>query len=476
MAPFFQAQPTPVRRKEKRLGARPGNWPEYCLLVQRDMKPEPSQTQYPHVVIVGAGFGGLNAAKKLAGAPVKVTILDRRNFHLFQPLLYQVAAGGLAPGDIAAPVRAEFKNQPNVHVLQAEVEDFDVAARQVVLAGGERLPYDFLILATGVEYNYFGNDQWKEIAPALKTIEDALSIRRRVFEAFEEAERATDPAAREAWLTFVIAGGGPTGVEMAGTIAELAHHTLRGDFRNFDPADSKVIIIEGADRVLPPFPPKLSAWAARSLKRLGVTMLLKSLVTNVTDDHVTIKTESGEATRIPTRTVLWAAGTKANPLGRQLAAKAGAETDRIGRVVVGPDLSIPGHPELFVVGDLAHFAHQGGKPLPGVAQPAIQGGQYIARVIRARLKGNTKIAPFRYRDKGSLAVIGRNAAVADLGFMRLHGFPAWLIWAVVHIAFLIDFESRTSVMFRWTIEYLTRKRGARLITGEGCEKAPHTVK
>lgn len=429
------------------------------------------QEKRPHVVIVGAGFAGLNSAKALASAPVDVTVLDRRNFHLFQPLLYQVAAGGLAPGDIAAPVRAEFKGRRNVRVILSAVEDFDVPGQRVLLEGGGALPYDYLIVATGVEYNYFGRDDWRRLAPSLKTIEDALVIRRRIFEAFERAEREPDPAAREAWLTFVVVGGGPTGVEMAGTLAELAHHTLRGDFRAFDPATARILVVEGADRVLPPFPPDLSAWATRSLEKLGVTIVTRALVTDVQEDQVTLRTEAGDQV-IRARTVLWAAGTRAGPLGARLAAATGAPTDRLGRLIVEPDCSLPGHPEIFVLGDLAHFAHQGGQPLPGVAQPAIQQGRYVGRLIRARTQGLASPGPFRYRDKGSLAVIGRNAAVADLNRLHLHGLPAWLIWAGVHIAFLINFESRTSVMFRWTIEYLTRKRGGRLITGEGCEPAP----
>lgn len=423
------------------------------------------------VVIVGGGFGGLSAARELARSSLEVTMVDRRNFHLFQPLLYQVAAGGLAPGDIATPLRAEFKNRKNVKVLQAEVTDFDLAQQKLLLKDEEPIPFDYLIVATGSKYNYFGRDDFQKTAPSLKTIEDALLIRRRVFEAFEEAEKEPDPQKRLEWLTFVIVGGGPTGVEMAGTLAELAHFTLRGDFRTFDPREARIILVEGIDRILPPFPPELSHRAAESLGKLGVTIKTKAMVTSMDSESVTLKTEAGEEV-LRARTILWAAGVQASSLGGKLAAATSTAVDRVGRLIVEPDLSLAGHDNIFVIGDLAHFAHGLERPLPGVAQPAIQQGRYVARLITARARGRSIKKPFRYWDKGNMAVIGRNAAVADLGRAKLSGFPAWLIWAGVHIAFLVNFESRFSVMFRWLIEYFTRKRGARLITGEGCEPAP----
>jgi NADH dehydrogenase len=416
------------------------------------------------VVIVGGGFGGLYAAKALRKAPVELTLLDRRNFHLFQPLLYQVAAGGLSPANIAAPLRAVLKRQRNTRVLLGEAVGFDLSGRAVLLADGARLPYDSLLVATGSTHHYFGHPEWEKLAPSLKSVEDATAMRRRVLYAFEEAERLSDPAARQAWLTFVVVGGGPTGVELAGTLGELAHTTLRNNFRAIDPASTRILLVEGLDRVLSTFPPKLSAKATKSLERLGVTVMTGTLVTDVRPDAVTLR-RGGQSEVVPTRTVLWGAGVEASPLARALAQASGAELDRGGRVAVLPDLTLPGHPEVFVIGDMANYSHQTGKPLPGVAQVAMQQGRYAADTIVGRLSGRSP-GPFRYRDKGMLATIGRASAVADLGWLRLSGLVAWLVWAFVHILYLIEFENRVLVMVQWASNYFTRNRSARLITGE----------
>lgn len=411
------------------------------------------------VVIVGGGFGGLYAAKALSSAAVQVTLVDRRNFHLFQPLLYQVATGGLSPGDISAPLRSVLKKASNVEVVHGEVVDIRPERRQVILHDAT-LEYDKLIVATGVSHHYFGHDDWEDAAPGLKTVEDALEIRRRILLAFETAERVADPAERQAWLTFVIVGGGPTGVELAGAIGELAHRTMRGEFRHVDPSQAQIILLEGLERILTAYPPELSAEAAVSLADLGVTVRTGALVTGVGDSWVTVRDSGGSEERLPARTVLWAAGVKASPMAQVLARRAGAELDRLGRVFVEADLSLAGWPEIYVIGDLAHYAHQTGEPLPGVAQVAMQQGAYVAERLAGRQRG-----PFVYQDKGNLAVIGRNAAVADLGRLRLSGFPAWLIWVFVHIRFLIEFDNKLMVMVQWAWNYLTRKRGARLITG-----------
>ncbi len=416
----------------------------------------------PHVVIVGGGFGGLYAAQALNNAPVQVTLIDRRNFHLFQPLLYQVATGGLSPGDIASPLRAVLRKQRNTTVLNAEVIDIDPAGRRLILRDGQ-LSYDTLIVATGVSHHYFGRNDWAELAPGLKTVEDALDIRRRILLAFEAAEREADPAKRRAWLTFVVVGGGPTGVELAGALGELAHSTLRNDFRNIDPAEAKILLLEGVERVLPPYPAELSVKAAAALEKLGVTVQTGTLVTAIEEGLITVR--RGEQTeQIRAKTVLWAAGMQASGLGRVLAERTDVELDRAGRVIVEPDLSLRSDPNIFVIGDLAHYAHQTGQPLPGVAQVAMQQGRYVARLIQARLRGE-KLPPFHYHDKGNLAVIGRNAAVADLGRLRFAGFPAWLAWVFIHIWFMIEFDNKLLVLFQWAWNYFTRNRGARLITG-----------
>ena len=421
------------------------------------------QSPAHRVVIIGGGFGGIEAVKALKHAPVQIALVDRRNFHLFQPLLYQVATAGLSPGEIAAPLRGIFRRQDNVEVYLAEVTDVDAAARRVLFSDGAELAYDTLIVAAGSRDFYFGHDEWKATAPGLKTVEDAWRFG-GVLLAFEAAERETDPAARQAWLTFVVVGGGPTGVELAGALGEIANHTLRGDFRHINPADATILLIEGAARVLPPFPPDLSEQAAVALQRLGVTVRTGTKVTDIREDGVTVADSRG-IEQIPARTVLWAAGVQASPLGRVLEARAGASLDRGGRVIVEPDLSLPGHPEILVIGDLAHLSDPDGKPVPGVAPAAMQQGRYAAELIRHRLRGES-LPAFRYRDKGSLATIGRAAAVADFGRLRLHGFLAWVIWLFIHLLYIVAFESRLLILIQWAWNYFTRNRGARLITGK----------
>jgi NADH dehydrogenase len=414
-------------------------------------------------VIIGGGFGGLYVAKALGRAPVSVAVVDRRNFHLFQPLLYQVATGGLSPGEIASPLRVVLRNNRNTEVLLGEAIDLDVANRRVILQDGE-VPYDTLIVATGATHHYFGNDQWEAVAPGLKTIENATEIRSRLLLAFERAERERDPAERRAWLNFVIVGGGPTGVELAGALGEIANDTLRRDFRHIDSRDAAILLVEGEPRVLPTFPPDLSAKAERQLIALGVRSLTTARVTAIDADGVTVNVNGCED-RIASHTVLWAAGVRASRLGKVLAARAGAQLDRAGRVIVEPDLSIPGHPEIFVIGDLSSFTHQGGKPLPGVAPVAMQQGRYVARLIQRRLAGRDKPAAFHYFNKGNLATVGRNRAVAEFGKLHIAGFPAWFTWVFVHLMYLVEFDNRLLVFTEWVYNYVTRNRGARLITG-----------
>lgn len=423
-----------------------------------------------HVVIVGGGFGGLYAARALRGAPLRITLIDRRNFHLFQPLLYQVATGGLSPANIAAPLRGILARQRNARVLLGEVRDVDVDQRRVVLADGS-VAYDTLVVATGAVHSYFGHDEWAAAAPGLKTIEDATDIRRRILLAFENAERQADPDRARAWLTFVVIGGGPTGVELAGALAEIARRTLRDNFRHIDPASATILLVEGADRILPLFPPPLSRRAEQSLRRLGVTVRTRTLVTDIRSDGVVLRTGDHEE-HVAARTVLWAAGVQASPLGRTLAARTGAALDRAGRVAVQPDLTLPGHPEIFVIGDLALCRDERGEALPGIAPVAMQQARYVARVIRCRLRrgGRTvpaaAFAPFRYRDRGIMATIGRAAAVARVGRLHFWGYPAWLVWLFIHLLFLIEFQNRVLVMIQWAWNYFTRNRSARLITGE----------
>jgi NADH:ubiquinone reductase (H+-translocating) len=419
--------------------------------------------QQQRVVIVGGGFGGLHAATSLRRAPVQITLIDRRNFHLFQPLLYQVATGALSPANIAAPLRGILKEQKNAEVFLAEVVDIDVDRREVILKDG-RIAYDALILAAGVRHHYFGHDQWEAAAPGLKTIEDATEIRRRVLLAFEAAELESNPDEIQKWLTFVVIGGGPTGVELAGALGEIAHHTLKNNFRHIDPAQAKVILLEGGERILPTYPPELSTRAAASLKQLGVTVITGALVTEIQADSVSYRT--GEVLeRISSHTMLWGAGIQGSPLAGKLAEATGAEVDRAGRMMVQPDLSVPNHPEILVIGDLANYSHQTGKPLPGVAQVAMQQGHYAACLIQARLAGQT-LPPFHYRDLGNMATIGRAAAVADLGRLQFSGWIGWMIWLFIHLLYIVQFQNRLLILVQWAWSYLTRNRAARLITGE----------
>jgi NADH:ubiquinone reductase (H+-translocating) len=416
-----------------------------------------SHGERPHVVVVGGGFGGLYAARALKNAPVRVTLVDRRNHHLFQPLLYQVATAALSPADIAVPIRYVVRRQRNAQVRLGDVAAVDAAGRAVVLSSGERLAYDYLVLAPGAVDQYFGHDDWAPSAPGLKRLEDATEIRRRFLLAFEAAEHERNPATCMALLTFVVVGAGPTGVEMAGAFAEVARNTLtRGDFRHVDPARARVLLIEGGPRVLSAYPERLSRLALQMLRNLGVEVRLDSSVTRITPDAVWVGDE-----RIPTRTVVWSAGVAASPLGRNL----GANLDRMGRVAVEPDLSVPGHPELFVVGDLASFPHQNGAPLPAIAPVAIQQGRAAAASIVRDLRGEPRTA-FRYRDRGSLATIGRGAAVGQIRGRSVHGFFAWLIWLFVHLMYLVGFRNRVAVLLEWAWSFLTWQRGARLITGD----------
>jgi NADH:ubiquinone reductase (H+-translocating) len=415
------------------------------------------------VVIIGGGFGGLSAARTLKNAPVQVTLVDRCNYHLFQPLLYQVATGSLSPANVAGPLRQVLHNQKNTQVLLGEAVHIDAAKRRVVLSDGA-LDYDTLIVATGATHQYFGHDEWEQFAPGLKNLDDATAMRGRILLAFEAAERERDPEKLRAWMTFVIVGAGPTGAELAGALGEIAHDTLRHDFRDIDPSQARIILVEGTDRALPAYPPKLSEAARKMLERLGVTVRTGAMVTDVRADGVTIRIGDRDEI-IPTRTVLWAAGVLASPLGVILSQEAGAKLDRARRVIVEPDMSIAGHPEIFVIGDLSNYSHQTGKPLPGVAQPAIQQGRHVAKLIRARLRGRT-LPPFHYFDKGNLATIGRGAAVADLNWIRISGWPAWLIWIFVHLLYIVQFQNRLLVMLQWAWLYLTFDRSARLITGK----------
>jgi NADH dehydrogenase len=412
----------------------------------------------PHVVIVGGGFGGLNVAKALRGAPVRVTLLDRHNYHLFQPLLYQVATATLSPGDVASPIRWILRRAANVRVLLGEVVDIDVDGRRVRLEDGAVIDFDCLIVATGATHTYFGHDEWASYAPGLKTLEDALEMRRRILLAFERAERETDAARRLELLTFVLVGGGPTGVELAGTLAEIAHQTLRHEFRSIDPRRARIVLVEAGPTILPTFPDRLRDAARASLTRLGIEVRETTTVTGI-DGHGVIVRHDGIEERMSAATVLWTAGVSVSPLVRML----GAPLDRAGRALVGPDLSIPGHPDVFVIGDAAAAFGRDGRPLPGVAPVAIQQGRHVARGIRARLRGQPT-SPFVYRDKGSLAIVGRGAAIADLGWLQFSGVLAWLSWLFLHIFELIGFRNRFVVLVQWAVAYLTFQRSVRLIT------------
>lgn len=416
------------------------------------------------VLILGGGFGGLYAAQALKHAPVDITILDRRNFHLFQPLLYQVATGSLSPGEVAAPLRAVLRKQKNTRVLLEEAVDIAPHAKRVLLRDGGAIDYDSLIVATGSQSAYFGHDEWREWAPSLKSIEEATQIRHKILLAFEVAERIDEPDERRAWLTFVIVGAGATGVELAGALGEIANETLKHDFRRIRPQDARIIVVDGGQRPLATYPEDLSQKAERSLLKLGAQVRTGVMVTDVDADGVTLKTKSGTE-RLRSHTVIWAAGVSPSDFGKQLALRTGAETDKPGRIKVDPDLTVPSYPDIFVVGDLAAAPDDHGKPLPGVAQVAMQGGAYAANTIIKRIKGERDIKPFHYFNKGDLAVIGRAAAVANIFGVHLSGFIAWLVWVFIHLMYIVEFQSRLVVFVQWAFLYLTFNRGARLITG-----------
>ena len=420
--------------------------------------------QKHQVLILGGGFGGLNAALKLKRAPVQVTLIDRRNFHLFQPLLYQVATGSLSPGEIAAPLRGVLSRQKNAQVLLGEAADIDPDAKRVLLHDGASFPYDSLIVATGSQTSYYGNDDWREWAPSLKTVEEATAIRHKILYAFECAERARTEAEARAWLTFVIVGAGATGIELAGALAEIANETLRNDFRSINPRETRIILMEGGPRVLTAFPEDLSTKAEKLVSRLGVEVEKGVMVTHIDAEGVTYKS-GNDSKRLLAKTVLWAGGVTTNQFGRKLGERTKAETDRSGRIKVNPDLTVPGYPDVFIVGDLALALSKEGKPLPGVAQVAIQGGAYAAKAIRTRLKGKTEIKPFHYFNKGDMAVIGRAAAIANIFGFHVSGLPAWIIWLFIHLMYIVEFQSRVLVFIQWGFQYLTFNRGARLITG-----------
>jgi NADH:ubiquinone reductase (H+-translocating) len=435
-----------------------------------------AQADAHRVVVVGGGFGGLRAVQALRRAPVAVTLVDRRNFHLFQPLTYQVATGALSPGDVAYPLRAVVKRQRNVDVMLAEAAGLDLDKRELALRSvsgvpaPDSIPYDTIVLAGGSQYSYFGHDEFKQHAAEVKSLESALIVRGRILAAFEAAEMEPDPQRRADWLTFVVVGAGPTGVEIAGQIAELARDTLRHDFRHIDPRAGRILLIETADRVLTSFPESLSHRAQRSLERLGVTPMLRRSVVDMDAQSVSVAAHDGSVERILAHTVVWAAGVAASGLARELGRLTGAECDRAGRVLVEEDLSLPGHPEVFALGDMVRVRGSDGspQPLPGVAPVAMQQGHYVASVVRGRLRGRES-KPFRYVDKGNLATIGRGAAVADIKGIKLSGLLAWLVWVVVHLWYLVGFQNRVIVFIRWAFSFFTHGRGARLITGEGAE-------
>ena len=413
------------------------------------------------VVIVGGGFGGLYTAKALKQSSVQVTLIDKRNFHLFQPLLYQVATGGLSPSDIASPLRLILRQHKNVQVLLNSVVDLKPKDKQIILDDDKSISYDILILATGSTHHYFGNDQWENHAPGLSTVEDALEIRNRVFGAFEAAEKENDPIKRQAWLTFVIVGGGPTGVELAGAVAEIVNSSMKGNFNNFTPKDAKIILIEGLERVLPPYPTELSSKAEQELCNLGVKIHTQSMVTSISENNIVLR-KGEKYEQITSHTILWAAGVKASSVGKKLAEKTGAQIDRAGRVIVEPDLSIIGFPDIFVIGDLSSFSHQNNKPLPGIAPVAIQQAKYVAKLIQKQLKGES-LPSFVYKDYGSMAIIGKNKAVVDFKFIKLSGFLAWFIWIWVHIYYLIEFDNKLVVLIQWIWNYFTQGRGSSVI-------------
>jgi NADH:ubiquinone reductase (H+-translocating) len=435
-------------------------------------KPRPPAHR---VTIVGGGFGGLYAARKLGRDPrIDLTVVDRRNHHVFQPLLYQVATGALAPGEIAQPLRSILRRNANTTVLLGEAIGLDAERREVQLSDGGPIPYDTLVVATGARHSYFGHDEWARFAPGLKSIDDATEIRRRILIAFEAAEREHVPERRREWMTFVVVGGGPTGVELAGALGEIANDTLKRDFRSINSPDAKIVLVEAMDRILPPYPPGRSASAKRQLRRLGVDVRTGTRVTNITEHEVTVESVPGVSgepapTTIPARTVLWAAGVQASSFAKAVAKATGAEADRAGRIKVGPDLTIPGHPEIFVVGDAAVEPWKDGRPVPGVAQGGIQGGKYVAGAIVERLDGGTP-KPFRFSDRGDVAVIGRLSGVTNIGWLgpfgKTGGFIAWLLWLGIHLVYLIGFANRIVVLTRWAWTFMTHGRGSRLITGQ----------
>jgi NADH dehydrogenase len=416
------------------------------------------------VIIIGGGFGGLSAAQALKSAPVDVTLIDRRNYHLFQPLLYQVATGSLSPGEIAAPLRSVLSRQKNTRVLLGEVEDIDPVSKRVQLADGATFEYDSLIVAAGSQSSYYGHDEWQKWAPGLKSVEEATTLRHKILYAFEVAERMPDAAQRRAWLTFTIVGAGPTGVELAGAIGEIARQTLRHDFRSIDPEDAQIILLDASPRLLMAFPEDLAQKAERSLTKLGVQTKMGALVHEVTRDGISFQA-NGATQSLSTKTVIWAGGVTVSPLAKTLAKRTGAETDRGGRIKVSPDLTIANFPDVYVVGDLALSIDKHGTPLQGVAQVAMQQGAYAAKAIVRKVKGQSKPAPFSYFDKGNLAVIGRAAAVANVFGVHLSGLPAWLVWAFIHLMYIVEFQSRVVVFMKWAIQDLTFSRGSRLITG-----------
>jgi NADH:ubiquinone reductase (H+-translocating) len=415
------------------------------------------------VIIIGGGFGGLSAAQALKSAPVDVTLIDRRNYHLFQPLLYQVATGSLSPGEIAAPLRGVLSGQKNTRVLLGDVQDIDPVAKRVLLADGASFEYDSLIVAAGSQTSYYGHDEWQKWAPGLKSIEEATTLRHKILYAFEVAERLDDPAQRRAWLTFTIVGAGPTGVELAGAIGEIARQTLRHDFRSIHPEDAQIILLDASPRVLMAFPEDLAHKAVLALSKLGVQTRMGARVHEVTRDGISYQA-NGSAQTLSTKTVIWAGGVTVSPLARTVAQRTGAETDH-GRIKVAPDLTIANFPDIYVVGDLAFSIDRHGQPLPGVAQVAMQGGAYAAKAITRKVKGKEEPAPFHYFDKGNLAVIGRARAVANVFGVHLWGLPAWVVWAFIHLMYIVEFQSRLVVFLKWAIQDVTFSRGARLITG-----------
>ena len=416
------------------------------------------------VIIVGGGFGGLFAAQALKSAPVDVTLIDRRNYHLFQPLLYQVATGSLSPGEVAAPLRGVLSRQKNTRVLLGEVEDIDPVAKHVQLADGAIFEYDSLIVAAGSQTSYYGHDAWQQWAPGLKSIEEATTLRHKILYAFEVAERLSDPAERRTWLTFVIVGAGPTGVELAGAIGEIARQTLKNDFRSIHPEDAQIILLDGSPRLLMTFPEDLARKAEQSLAKLGVQTRMSAMVHELDRDGVGLQV-NGSTERISSKTVIWAGGVTSSPLARTLAKRTGAESDRGGRIKVGPDLTIANFPDIYVVGDLALSLDASGKPLAGVAQVAMQTGSYAAKAIVRKVKGQAQPKPFKYFDKGNMAVIGRASAVANIFGVHVSGLAAWLVWAFIHLMYIVVFQSRILVFIQWAIQDLTFSRGARLITG-----------